>query len=211
MNLLGGGAVFRLQECNPATFINKEAQPTPGFGNSRLKGKHEILRPGNVSHHTVAGGQTRVYHRGEMCYKDGNPYNVNPGKPCWWHRHHFEGRAMGIPIKIDNETGVKKVFMDGIYCSYSCALADLEEEMAKVLNKRNPNFHNSRTLLFQLYNDEFPGEELIPAVSWKNIKDVGNGEMTLKEFMTSAQGMRMREHPNYNYYPVGITNEILSK
>lgn len=196
--------VFVLKKTNPADFIikSKETQIRP-------KNKYDIVNPGKVSHVNSAGAIIRVLQRGEVCNKFGNPYDKNSNKPCWWHRHSFDGLAMGIPIKISYTGNSTQLFMDGIFCSYSCVLAYLEDHFEKMPAKRDPNYKQSITLLRQLFEDEFPGEKLKAALDWRLMKDVGNGNMTVKDFLSGLSGVRLHQHPNYQYIPVTISNDIL--
>jgi len=69
-------------------------------GGNELKSKFDIINPGKVSHVNSAGTAIRVFSRGNAYTKDGNPYDHDCGKPCFWHRMTFDGIAMGIPIRI---------------------------------------------------------------------------------------------------------------
>lgn len=173
------------------------------------KTRFDIMNPGKVSTTTHNGGAIRVMQRGGIYNKDGSVYNRECGKPCWWHRHAFDGLAMGIPIKISIEFGVNRVFADGVFCSYSCAMAYLMDELEKIPARRNPNFTNSMTLLKQIFAEEFPGIELVAARDWRLMKDVGNGDLTLKEFLFGMVGMRFVCHPNITFEPITVSYDIV--
>src|SRR3990170_8284514 len=95
--------------------------------NTIVKSKFDIVNPGKISHISPAGAIIRVLQRGEVYQKNGNPYETESTKPCWWHRMPFDGLAMGIPIRISG----KKVYCDRTFCSYSCVYAFLLDHMEK--------------------------------------------------------------------------------
>lgn len=199
--------VFTLKNCNPSHFISKI---TP-VETTTPKQKYDVLNPGKPIQLNNAGGVSRVLQRGEVYCKDGNPYERDCGKSCWWHRHPFEGLAMGIPIRVVIKSGVRKIYMDGFFCSYACTLAFLEEELKKTQSRRDPNYSQSKTLLLQLFEEEFPGEKLLPALDWKMMKDVGNGNLNLREYLSGMKGIRLVQHPNCSFTPVTITYDIVSE
>jgi len=195
--------VFVLKNINPADFIIKSFNKPQDIG---PKTKYDVFNPGKVSHVTKAGGTVRVLQRGKVCNKNGNPYDRECGKPCWWHRHAFDGMAMGIPIRIFKDT----IYMDGIFCSYSCVYAYLIDHYEKMVGKRNPNYSNSLTLLKQLFDEEFPGEELEPAKDWRLLKDVGNGSLNVQEFIFSLKGIRLTPRPNLFFSEITADYDIVN-
>lgn len=178
--------------------------------NGTEKTRFDVLNPGKVINTTNNGGAIRVMQRGGIYNKDGSAYNKECGKPCWWHRHSFDGIAMGIPIKIVNAYGMTRIYADGIFCSYSCALAYLIDELEKIPARRNINYVNSMTLLKQIFEQEFPGITLTPAKDWRLLKDVGNGDLTLKEFLHGLVGMRLVVHPNISFETITVSYDIVS-
>jgi len=175
--------------------------------NTVVKSKFDIINPGKISHISSAGAVIRVLQRGEVYQKNGNPYEKYSTKPCMWHRIAFDGIAMGIPIRISGN----KVYCDGTFCSYSCAYAFLIDHNEKIPIKRDPNYINSETLLKQLFEEEFPGEELVPSKSWMFLKDVGNGNMTIKEYLFGLKGIRAVLRTNYIFLPVTVTYDIIKE
>jgi len=204
--------VFTLKECNPSLMQVK----TTGMGygapveTPMLKNKFELLNPGKVSHTTSSGGRCRVMTRGDVTVVDsvGNPYETECTKMCWWHRHFIAGKAMGIPLKFMTTNGTKIIYMDGYFCSYGCVLARIEEEMEKFVHKRKFDATNARLLLFMLFDEEFPNEQLRAADDWEFLKDVGNGTMTEKEWKTGLSGIRIRKNPNFVYMPTGVSYDV---
>jgi hypothetical protein len=169
------------------------------------RNKFDIINPGKISHISPAGAIVRVFQRGEVYDKAGNPYERESTKQCWYHRMTFDGLSMGIPVRIVG----KKVYCDGFFCSYSCVYSYLLDHMEKMPCKRDPNYANSIILLKQLFEEEFPGEELATALDWKLLKDVGNGNLTFKEFMFGLKGIRLLMRSNYIYTPVTVTYDII--
>lgn len=196
--------VFVLKGINPANHVPKAKDST-----LKVRNKYDVVNPGKVSHVNGSGAIVRVLQRGEVCNKFGNPYDKTCSKSCWWHRQTFDGLAMGIPIRLSVKDGVSVLYMDGVFCSYSCVLAYLEDHFEKMPAKRDPNYKNSITLLRQLFLDEFPGEKLTAALDWKLLKDVGNGNLTIKDFITGLNGLRLNQHPNYQYLPVTVSYDIV--
>lgn len=174
------------------------------------KTRFDVLNPGRSIGTTSAGGTIRVMQRGALYNKDGTPYVRECGKPCWWHRHPFDGLAMGIPLKIIYQGDRMSVFVDGIFCSYSCTYAYLLDELERVPARRNPHYLTSKELLLSAFEEEFPGVELVPAKDWRLLKDIGNGDLSLKEFLFGLVGIRLVEHPNVAFHPVTITYDIIS-
>jgi len=191
--------IFTLKNINPDDFKVVKSQP------HGTKTKYDIYNPGKISHVTNSGGIIRVLQRGEICDKTGGPYDRECGKPCWWHRQSFDGLAMGIPIRIYE----KKVYMDGIFCSYSCVYAFLLDHLEKVVSKRDPNYKNSIILLKQLFVEEFPGQILIPTPDWRLLKTVGNGSMTIKDLTQNLKGIRLIKHPNLIFVQVIVNYDII--
>lgn len=184
---------------------------TSDIQNMVTKSKFDIVKPGKVIHTNGAGGTVRVLQRGNLYDKDGNKYNRECNKLCWWHRGPIKGLAMGIPLRIKHEENELEVFVDGYFCSYSCVLAYLNEEMFKIPERRNSKYTNSKTLLVQLFSHEFPDEELVPARDWKLLKDVGNGNLTYQEWAIDLKGLRLVEHPNIMFTSVTMTYGILNE
>ena len=87
---------FTLVGFNPAEFMNKAVVPEAAVQKTRF----DVVNPGKVMHANNAGGVVRVLQRGEIYSKDGNPYEGDCGKPCWWDRHPVVGMAMGIPVRV---------------------------------------------------------------------------------------------------------------
>lgn len=211
--------IFRLQGCNPATITIKAlatSENLPGHHHQAIanigKSKYDVLNPGRISHTTGSGGQVRVLQRGALYSQNGSPYNSSSGKPCFWHRHFFDGPSMGIPVKISIKSGERKVYMiDDHFCSYSCALAAIEEELEKFETKRKFDAVKAKLIILMLFEEEFPGETLVPAKDWRFQKDVGNGNLTEKEYLHSLKGVRLGQHPNFTFHPVTISHDILSQ
>lgn len=199
--------VFRLAGCNPSG-IKIE---TPAVVDTPVaKTRYEIFNPGKVAHTTGSGGQVRVIQRGQLCDPSGNPYIRDGRKMCWWHRHHFDGLAMGYPVKIITSPPDMKVYMDGFFCSYACALAYIEDELDKHTSRRSFDALNSKLMLLLLFEEEFPGEVLTPALDWRLQKDVGNGNLSEREYKVSLKGIRLVQHPNFAFQPITVSYDMLS-
>ena len=117
---------------------------------------------------------------------------------------------MGIPIKISVKTGDKKVYMMDTFCSYSCALAAIEDELEKVASKRKFDAVKAKLIILMLYSEEFPGEKLTAAKDWRLQKDVGNGNLTEREYMSALKGFRVIQHPNFVFQPITTSYDLLT-
>lgn len=78
---------------------------------------------------------------------------------------------------------------DGIFCSFNCILAYVNE------NKSNPLYNYSKILTIKLYNDIHNNKinKIIPAPHWKELVEYG-GNMTISQFRNSFANS---EHTNY--------------
>jgi hypothetical protein len=175
------------------------------------KGKYDVLNLGKVSHVTVAGAQIRVFQRGQICCKNGDPYNTDLGNQCWWHRRIIKGKSMGYPVRVEHNAGHLKVYMDGFFCSYSCTLAFIEEELKKKEWKRDFDAVESKTILLNLFKDEFPDEDLVPANDWKVQSHVGNGSLSEKDYFSALVGVRLHAHPALSFSQVTVSYDITSQ
>jgi len=79
---------------------------------------------------------------------------------------------------------------DGIFCSFNCCKAFIED------NKHDPMYDNSSRLLIQMYNDIFNTKttSIIPADSWRILKNRGNGHLTIEKFRENFN------HVSYKYH-----------
>lgn len=209
--------IFKLQGCNPATIVIKTlptSENNPGHHHQTIDGlgksRYDMINPGRISHTTGAGGQIRVLQRGQLYCPNGDVYNTSLGKPCFWHRHFFDGPSMGIPIKISVKTAEKKVYMIEHFCSYACALAAIEDELEKVESKRKYDAVKAKLILLMLFNEEFPGEVLTAAKDWRLQKDVGNGNLTEREYLLGLKGFRVIQHPNFVFQPITVSYDLLT-
>lgn len=192
---------FQLNGVNPKDFVTQPVKKQIS------KKPTSILNPGKIDHTNGRGVSIRTLERGNMKDMDGNPYERSTGNQCWWHRFPFDGLAMGIPVKIVGED----LYMDGVFCCYSCAYAYLIEDQKKLPQHRNINYTNSCTLLKRLFSQEFPGDILEPADDWRLIKTVGNGTIHIKEFTQGLKGFRIIPNPLYKFVPVVATYSLITK
>lgn len=184
--------------------IEKLVQPSGKNG-------YNILIPGKPRIINNSGSSIRYISRGEYCNMNGSPYDTDSGKPCWWHRHPFEGKAIGIPVRVTISEGRLKIYMDGIFCSYECAYSYLNEELKKYYPYRDNIYENSEKLLKQLYHEQYPEKSLRCAPDWKSLKDVGNGDLSVREFIEKLSSYELTETPNYDTVPVVRYYELLKK
>ena len=107
---------------------------------------------------------------------------------CWHDRHDFTTSPIGIPIEYiprkeiydpesKTETGIRDYYLTyGIFCSFPCALAYIEE------HEHESTFKNSKSLLYSLYYRLYGMEMNIKkAPSWQFLKHYG-GSLSIDEF-----------------------------
>ena len=122
-------------------------------------------------------------------------YGCLPERTDLWcaHDHHqFSTSPIGIPIRyvakrvdklqtIDNKiSGTNDYFLTfGIFCSFPCCLAFLEERRGDFF------FRNSKSLLYSLYYKLYKTElDVKAAPSWQCLK-VHGGSLSIEEFRKS--------------------------
>jgi hypothetical protein len=121
---------------------------------------------------------------------------------CWWCRSPFESEPMGIPIN-SKEEGVDVAYnMEGFFCSPQCCCAFLCDHEKKFPYKRDNRYKNSLTILRNMYERIFPGEELVPALDWRLLQIVGNGNMTIENFRSNNR--KIDRTPNVHFIPCGV-------
>jgi hypothetical protein len=202
---------FSLIDCDPLEAYNRATivEVSTPIG----KSKYGVLNPGTKRIINNSGGFNRVFQRGNWVDAKGNPYHDKNNKFCWWHRHLFDGESIGIPVRVEMQKDIVVVYMDGHFCSYSCAYAYLLDELKKTPTCQDPNYRESRTLLLEMYDDYEPGKELKPSLHWSLMSDVGNGTMSLKDYITTLHGVCSTLHCKYNYprrvfAPVEVSYDI---
>lgn len=106
---------------------------------------------------------------------------------CHWCRHSFENHPIGCPIKYNNN----KYITDGIFCSFNCCMAYIND------NYKNELYEQSTVLLHQIYFKLFNNETNIkPASSWKLLTDYG-GTLSIEEFRQSFNSINYIDITNY--------------
>lgn len=136
---------------------------------------------------------------------------------CFWCRHRFQTAPVGCPTRyvpaqiertltspVTKETytirenvsqkailaaGGDYYETDGVFCSYQCCLAYIQD------NKTNPLYALSKTLLSNMWLSTSPGlpserGKLMPAPSWRMLREYG-GTLTIDEFRA--------RHTHYTY------------
>lgn len=107
---------------------------------------------------------------------------------CWHCRHPFSTSPIGAPIKFVSAVKSKKKGVEpindhyltcGIFCSFSCILAFLQEHSHERL------YINSKSLLYSLYYKIYNKELNIEAAPhWECLKAYG-GTLQIEEFRNS--------------------------
>jgi hypothetical protein len=97
---------------------------------------------------------------------------------CWWCRHSYNSRSLGLPTKIDyidNNKKDKFFYVDGFFCSFPCLVAFADDR--KIIRTR----YLIRILYNAIHNEKGYEDNISPAVSWQRLKDYG-GDLTIEEF-----------------------------
>jgi hypothetical protein len=78
---------------------------------------------------------------------------------------------------------------DGIFCSFNCCMAYIEE------NKRNPLYSRSESLLIKMYNDMNFEEvdEIVSAPDWRKLQEHG-GDLTIEQYRESFNKIEYKYH-----------------
>lgn len=117
----------------------------------------------------------------------------------------LENISENVRKKIEEEKTQKKSLKiqinehyetDGIFCSFNCVLAFIENE------KRNPVYKDSKHLLMRMYSDIF-GPEIpvfIKAPSWRLLSDYG-GHLSITEFRKNFNRVEYKEIANIREFP----------
>jgi len=159
----------------------------------------------------------------EGCNNTDNIFKYN----CFWCRHPFVNEPVGCPIKcesnkilktyksaINNQsynlidevpkskinTDDKSIYTtDGIFCSFNCCVAYIED------NKNNNLYDKSYMLLLKLYRDMtgFNASKISPAPDWRLIDRYG-GHLNINEFRSELDTVKyirkgmIRHGPRFN-------------
>lgn len=208
--ILHNNSSFVLQDINLEDSF-KRITPLDNIINNSGKVSHDIVIPGKSVLVNNCGGTTRLLSCGEYLNLNESPYHKETGKPCWWCRHPFDAKAVGIPVKVSRNEDKLNVYMDGIFCSFECAYSYLRKELNISFAYRNPIYANSKELIKQMYDEHFPGKELTCAPDWIVLRDVGNGDVSIKDFNQKLSSYRMGVHPNYDVSSVIRRFDLMKK
>lgn len=113
-------------------------------------------------------------------------YGCLPERTDMWcaHDHHpFNTSPIGVPIAYmpnkQNTTDKDYFLTTGIFCSFSCCLAFINEHRHEFL------YRNSKQLLYALYYRIYQTNmDILPAPSWETLK-VHGGHLSIDEFRKS--------------------------
>lgn len=127
---------------------------------------------------------------------------------CWHDHHTFNTSPIGLPIKYTpkNKTVNDYFTTIGVFCSFPCCLAYINENNCK------DEYKESKSLLFSLYykiyGKEYPD---IVAPSYKCLKDYG-GKLNITEFRNNFSKYRYIITDNIKRpYMVAVGNYIEEK
>jgi len=119
--------------------------------------------------------------------------NVNPQQPitalkkccCWYCRHTIpsDWHPLGIPIKHRVEQSIDTFECEGVFCSFNCVVAYLQEHAEY-------RYKDSSVILLMLFRKVMqhhkPLNTIVPSPSWKLLKEYG-GHLTVEEYRKCIQ------------------------
>ncbi len=104
--------------------------------------------------------------------------------PCNCCHRSFNTCPIGIPVKVKN--GI--FYTDGIYCSFNCMIAIVEDY-------KDPLHAESIPLINLMYKEifgEFPKQRIIKSAGWRSRKLYG-GWLTDEEFEQTLQTIEFKD------------------
>ena len=151
---------------------------------------------------------------------------VNPmtSKKCWWCRETIEKFSIQCPtqahynIKVDKYySQVKKTFydikeivndtppsftVDGLFCSFSCCLAYINDNSYNILYKNSTELlHQMHFIMYNKYMTD-----VIPAPHWRLLQDYG-GNMDIQTFRNSSNSCSQIINHGIVTIPLGMIYE----
>tara|TARA_B100001115_G_scaffold184555_1_gene187551 strand:+ start:1199 stop:1846 length:648 start_codon:yes stop_codon:yes gene_type:complete len=109
---------------------------------------------------------------------------------CHWCKHNCLYSPIGCPIKYTN-TPKKYYTVDGVFCSFNCCLAYIND------NKHKSLYDNSTQLLHRMYKDLNEIEiEINGAPNWR-LLDTFGGHLTINEFRKNFKTYSYKDNDNY--------------
>ena len=169
----------------------------------------------------------------------GKPLPKKTNICCYWCRNRFSSIPIGCPIKYVPDEIVKKYYSeitkdnyvirqniqhknneinknydfinknyfltDGIFCSFNCCLSFI------INNQNNPNYVNSKFLLYQILNQTFQTNKIKieKAPHWRLLKDYG-GHLSIEEFRESFYKIEYNDLNQYiSFFPNNISIGLL--
>lgn len=147
----------------------------------------ELKKPYKVNISMIDALTNKELPRDKCCFWDRNPFNTNPiGCPIRfipkYHVHSHVSEITNINVISKESSRVEGYYeTDGIFCSFNCIFAFIED------NKKNPLYKDSFFLTKKMHNDIFENEldtVIYPAPHWRLLKDYG-GQLTIEKFRES--------------------------
>ena len=109
---------------------------------------------------------------------------------CHWCKHNFNYSPIGCPISYKSKPK-SHFIVDGIFCSFNCCLAFINE------NKHNSLYDDSINLLYNMYNTYNNKSHFInPAPHWKLLSCFG-GNKSIEEFRNNFNSHSYTNIDNY--------------
>jgi hypothetical protein len=108
-------------------------------------------------------------------------------KMCKWCRRKFTHPYVGIPMRLtyDTRSGVSRYDVYGTFCIFECAYAYLKTKVEYGPTYRDGRFASSDCLLRALYNQCFPGKDLVASYDWE-LLDINLGPLSAEEYYSNA-------------------------
>ena len=121
--------------------------------------------------------QVPIFHRGP---KAGHAYPEKWDYDCWWDRHTFTTRPVGVPTRVIYQDSRRSYKATGMFCSFNCARAYASD---RKMYKSGPLFCSFIRDLHKARGEivHFKNQSLEPAPHFACLKSIG-GYQSIEEF-----------------------------
>jgi len=158
----------------------------------------------------IAGGDSRIIATSnvnilEFSYK-GSKYDLFE---CMFCRRTFKNLDLklptGIPIEMRRVANRKIYTMIECYCGFRCAYTNLLRKLGHSYTRMAPGYYNAEILMFNLFAEIYPGEELLP-VPDSELLTLNQGSLTESMFYDTN---KTNINIGFNTYPM-VPNENIN-
>jgi len=152
------------------------------FQHAKLKIQKQIVPSlQNIKVQTLTN-QENLEHQFIYTNRLGDFYPEKTDKHCWWCRHPFETRPLGIPVYKESRDSKMFYEMEGIFCSFECCLSFLKDHSKSSLIL---SYDVSKKMLYELYRECGHHDMIKEAPDWKLLDKVGTGSISIEQFRSN--------------------------